>query len=135
MSASDRRQDRILASLRTDTLAELCGLPSRQKESIVETSDRDALAADVIRHLVADTWDKLDNENMERQYLLEDLLSRLLTVATHLDGREPGPYVESAVAARHAYPLRHRAQFGDNLAGRHLDPGVKWLDADDNWRP
>jgi hypothetical protein len=101
----------------------------------VDSRDRDALAADRLRHLIADTWDKLDDEGKDRQYLLEDLLSRMLTVATHLDGREPGPYTESAVAARHAYPLRDRSQFGDNLAGAHVDPATPWLDADTPWRP
>lgn len=100
----------------------------------MDSRDRDALAADRLRHLVADTWDKLDDEHMDRQNLLEDLLSRILTVATHLDGREPGPYTESAVAARHAYPLRPRDQFGDHLAGRPVDPSAKWLDADQLWR-
>lgn len=100
----------------------------------MDSRDRDALVADRIRHLVADTAEKLDRE-LDRQYLVEDLCSRLLTVATHLDGRYTGPGLEDMVSARHAFQLTPRTNFHDDLAGSAVDPGTPFLDADEPWRP
>lgn len=59
--------------------------------------------AETIRHLVADTVVKLNVEDRDRGYLLEDLMGRLVHLARGLDGLEciGGPW------AAPAYPLRH----------------------------
>lgn len=59
--------------------------------------------AEVIRHLVADTEVKLNVEERERGYLLEDLMGRLVHLACGLDGLE---YIGGPFAVP-AYPLRH----------------------------
>ena len=90
----------------------------------MDARDRDALVADRIRYLVADTGLKLNNEYTDRQYLLEDLCSRLLAVATHLDGRFTGPTLEDMVAVHHSYELAPREAFAADLAGAPVDPDV-----------
>lgn len=48
------------------------------------------IIADRLRVLAVDASNKCDDENKDRQYILEDLISEVLHVAHDLDGRRTG---------------------------------------------
>lgn len=76
-------------------------------ESWLVTAGRDVWLAErlaeEVRHLAADTEAKLNHPNVEhdRQYLLEDLLGRLVDLAQVLDPSRRRPDIGATV---HAYP-------------------------------
>jgi hypothetical protein len=77
----------------------------------MDSRDRDALIADKIRHLVADTSIKMEDGDLDRQYIQEDLLTRLLELAGTLDGRRSNE--EALEGARPAYDLAPRDSLGE----------------------
>jgi hypothetical protein len=65
--------------------------------------------ADQLRHLVADAELKMEEE-LDRQYILEDLLGRLGSMADDMDGRVS---LASTISAEFpAYPLTPREDLG-----------------------
>jgi hypothetical protein len=81
-----------------------------------------AATADTLRHLVADTIQKMNDEEEERdrQYLLEDMITRLVELATELDGHYGDQELMDNARITVAYPLLPREPFGD-LAGQRLE--------------
>jgi hypothetical protein len=77
----------------------------------MDSRDRDALIADKIRWLVADTSIKLDDESTDRQCLVEDILTRLLELAGTLDGRRSNE--EALEGAHTVYNLASRDSLGE----------------------
>lgn len=73
-----------------------------------QVADHNLRLADQLRHLVADTEAKRDQE-LDATYLLQDLCSRLLGVAKELDGRD---YVDDS-GIRPAYDLTPRESLGE----------------------
>jgi hypothetical protein len=70
-------------------------------------------AADQVRYLVADSILKMDEDEADRQLLLEDLMTRLLELATELDGHKAVDWVEENARIRTAFELKDARMLGD----------------------
>jgi hypothetical protein len=82
---------------------------------------REDAYADHLRHLVADTSRKMDSEDeLDRGYIMEDLLRRLLEMAEDLSLSTAVDELEVYRTGPAAYPLEPRASFGELEGTRFL---------------
>lgn len=76
-------------------------------------------AADKLRHLAVDAMRKMNSEDeLDRTYILEDLIMDMGQLARELDGHVGGLDLLDGMRYTRAYPLEDRMEFGD-LKGLH----------------